>query len=561
MASNQTVDGLPTLDRNGSTGRNYLPSPVKTDSVSFASQETPKATATSSNHNRQDTVSTFQGSPIVPPTNKARTLVMCFDGTGDQFDADNSNIVEFFSILHKGDPEKQLVYYQAGIGTYTSPKIATPLVSKISKALDEAVAWNLDAHVMDGYEFLMQNYRAKDRICIFGFSRGAYTARCLAGMIHKVGLLPTCNHQQVPFAYKMYTKPDAWGWKQSNAFKKAFSIDVDIEFLGVWDTVNSVGLIPRRLPFSTSNNIVRTFRHAIALDERRAKFKANMWNRPTQDEAHLGITEQKLAKVQKKAEKESKKKKKSVHDCLRLYENRYSRINTAPTDVEEVWFSGCHCDVGGGSVSNETIPNLARIPLRWMIRECFRRESGIIFQVEGLRNIGLDPASIYPTVLPRPPPLSPIAADLLVQRRAKPPAISKNVDDHHADDHDDDTDPLRKDSEASSTADSDEILLQMTEEEHELHDALSPKYDQLKLKKTWWIFEIFPTKNRYQRSNDEWTIKKTWNLGRGRVIPRQNTNGAKVHRSVKIRMETAYEDGKKYVPKATLNLDKVIWVD
>lgn len=56
----------------------------------------------------------------------------------------------------------------------------------------------------------------------------------LAGMLHKVGLLPACNHQQVPFAYKMYKSPDAYGWKQSNEFKKAFSIDVDIEFLGVW---------------------------------------------------------------------------------------------------------------------------------------------------------------------------------------------------------------------------------------------------------------------------------------------------------------------------------------
>lgn len=53
-------------------------------------------------------------------------------------------------------------------------------------------------------------------------------------MIHKVGLLPACNHQQVPFAYKMYSQEDEIGWQQSNAFKKAFSIDVDIEFLGVW---------------------------------------------------------------------------------------------------------------------------------------------------------------------------------------------------------------------------------------------------------------------------------------------------------------------------------------
>jgi hypothetical protein len=81
---------------------------------------------------------------------------------------------------------------------------------------------------------------AGDRICIFGFSRGAYTARALAGMIHKVGLLPACNFQQVPFAYKMFTQADETGWAQSNAFKKAFSVDVDIEFIGVWLVTRSL---------------------------------------------------------------------------------------------------------------------------------------------------------------------------------------------------------------------------------------------------------------------------------------------------------------------------------
>ena len=75
---------------------------------------------------------------------------------------------------------------------------------------------------------------AGDKICLFGFSRGAYTARALAGMLHKVGLLPSYNHQQVPFAYRMYTRTDQLGWRQSTAFKKAFSMDVDIDFIGVW---------------------------------------------------------------------------------------------------------------------------------------------------------------------------------------------------------------------------------------------------------------------------------------------------------------------------------------
>ena len=82
--------------------------------------------------------------------------------------------------------------------------------------------------------------------------------------------MPACNQQQVPFAYRMYTRTDEIGWAQSTAFKKAFSMDVDIEFIGVWDTVSSVGMIPKRLPFTTSCTAVKTFRHAVRLPFSRA---------------------------------------------------------------------------------------------------------------------------------------------------------------------------------------------------------------------------------------------------------------------------------------------------
>ena len=102
--------------------------------------------------------------------------------------------------------------------------------------------------------------------------------------------MPVCNYQQVPFAYKMYITDDETGWKQSTAFKRAFSINVEIEFVGVWsvfdlslhinvlalicannvrDTVDSVGLMPRRLPFTRVDNNIKYFRHALSLDERR----------------------------------------------------------------------------------------------------------------------------------------------------------------------------------------------------------------------------------------------------------------------------------------------------
>ena len=87
-------------------------------------------------------------------------------------------------------------------------------------------------HVMGGYNFLMKNYRNGDKISIFGFSRGAYVARALAGMLTKVGLLPKDNLEQIPFAWKMYTcrKVDSL----AAGFKQTFCRSVEIEFLGVW---------------------------------------------------------------------------------------------------------------------------------------------------------------------------------------------------------------------------------------------------------------------------------------------------------------------------------------
>jgi len=121
-----------------------------------------------------------------------------------------------------------------------------------------AVASNLDVHVMQGYEFLMKNYTDGDRICIFGFSRGAYTARALSGMLHKVGLLPADNVQQVPFAYKMYTNTSTSGWEQSNLFKLTFSNDVDIHFVGVWYVSNP---FPFYLPVSLPRTFCKPLSH------------------------------------------------------------------------------------------------------------------------------------------------------------------------------------------------------------------------------------------------------------------------------------------------------------
>jgi hypothetical protein len=308
------------------------------------------------------------------------------------------------------------------------------------------------------------------------------------------------------------------------------------------DTVSSVGLIPRRLPFTTSNTIVRTFRHAVALDEHRAKFKPSLWGRadPPKTPGTASATATDAAYVHPVENSVSvAKKKKNLRAYERLYDS-YDADMVHPaqsTDVEEVWFAGCHCDVGGGSVSNDTKPNLARIPLRWMIRECFKTNSGIMFHSELLKHVGLDPDALYPEVKPRPPAL-PVGQNR-IQRIPKTSWFSKS----------------KKPSAVPAQ--------QQTEEEMELADALSPIYDQLSLAWGWWVLEFWPIRLWSHKKNSWFSwMKYGWNLGRGRIIPKHRQESVKVHRSVKLRLEAGYGDHSRYVPKASgFDEGNTVWVD
>lgn len=301
---------------------------------------------------------------------KSRTLVLCFDGTGNQFQSDkNTNVVLLFQSLVRNNPEEQLVYYQTGIGTYTPPGIMSRFGAMVARMLDEAFAWYLEEHVMGGYRFLMDSYQPGDKICLFGFSRGAYTARALAGMLHRVGLLPPRNAEQVPFAYKIFKeardemdyrrkdKNDPRG-RVSENFLKAFSRKVEVEFVGIWDTVASVGFVPRTLPNTMKNRIVRHVRHALALDERRAKFQASYWL-PSSGSTNVIDTT-------------------SPND-----------LKSKDRTVKEVWFAGGHGDVGGGWEPQTKQAQLSRIPFRWMIREAMECTDAIRWDEDALQEFGV----------------------------------------------------------------------------------------------------------------------------------------------------------------------------
>jgi uncharacterized protein (DUF2235 family) len=245
----------------------------------------------------------------------ARNIVLCLDGTSNQYAATNTNVVKLYAMLDRARND-QLSYYQPGIGTFPPPGIWGRFKRWFITRLDLAIAWLLSEHVTDAYRFLMRYYQEGDSIFIFGFSRGSYTARAVAAMIYKVGLLTQGNEELIPFAWAMFKNehnPDIY-----RGFQNTFCRPVRIHFLGLWDTVSSVGWAwaPQHFQFTMNNPAVDIVRHAVSLDERRTYFVQNLWG------------------------------------------------DKAPTDIDQVWFPGVHCDVGGGYPENES--GISAIALKWM---------------------------------------------------------------------------------------------------------------------------------------------------------------------------------------------------
>ncbi|CAN6664787.1 hypothetical protein TRVA0_036S00716 [Trichomonascus vanleenenianus] len=459
------------------------------------------------------------------PALGGRTIVVCLDGTGDKFDGDNSNVVDLVSCLKKDDPS-QVTYYQAGIGTYSSHGIT----SGISAAFDMAIGSSLGVHIKDAYRFLMETYREGDRICLFGFSRGAYTARCLAGMLHKVGLLPPYNTAQVQFAYQIYKDDSDYGWEMSTQFRKTFSMEVSVYFLGVWDCVASVGFIPRTLPLSSTNTSwVHNFRHAMSLDERRAKFKNLQWQQQDNEYYTLYMTPQgrALAKARHLAQRIRKIFSHHKEDDEKAKKKRRRAEQLHPdTDVEEVWFAGCHCDVGGGSELNNVRHKLSRIPLRWMIRQCFERNTGIIFDTTALAETGLDVHSVWPVYKKAEKPHVGPPPDMMERyfEKSLPPIHRRSTALGFG---------TQEQAEKLDVADL------LPEQAEDYFDSRARINDQLKIKKSWWLLEFWPIDLLWEISPGQWEKVVGPNRGRHRVI---RDNEPKMHWTVEQRMnEIGYE--------------------
>src|SRR5713101_213004 len=241
-----------------------------------------------------------------------KNIVICCDGTGNEISENISNVLKLYRCLRKtGKTEPhQVVFYDPGVGTLARPDPWRKAWQDTITILGLATGYGLDDNVLAGYEFLVNNYQEDDDVYLFGFSRGAYTVRVLAGLIHKVGLIAK---QQVNLAgsgltaYKQFSSDNPDGGLDLKQFTDGGAVDPGpasrddqaaqyarilsvrwptIKFVGVWDTVASV-IVPRPdrfywpslqvLAFVHRNPSIEIFRQAISIDERRRLFRLQRW--------------------------------------------------------------------------------------------------------------------------------------------------------------------------------------------------------------------------------------------------------------------------------------------
>jgi len=264
----------------------------------------------------------------------AKNIIVCCDGTGNMYGDKKTNVLKLYTALKHG--ENQITFYDPGLGTFSAPAALTIPAKKITRALGLAFGYGITRNILDGYTHILRNYQPGDKVYLFGFSRGAYTARAIAAMIYKCGLLLPGNENLLDYAVDIFkNKKDVEIYR---GFAKTFSQPCPIHFLGLWDTVKSVGWIydPFTLQFTMNNPIVKTVRHAVAIDERRCFFRQNLWGKDIADQ-----------------------------------------------DVKELWFAGVHSNVGGSYPEHES--GLSQIALKWIVDET--KKAGVKFDAKKLREV------------------------------------------------------------------------------------------------------------------------------------------------------------------------------
>jgi len=282
-----------------------------------------------------------------------KKLAIFCDGTWNQASKERTNVVKLFEATCSacvaappqtaGDP--QIAYYVKGVGT-----------RREEYWRGGAFGYGISDNIKDAYSFIVANFEAGDQLFLFGFSRGAFTARSLAGLIRNMGVLRRDQLHRVDFAYEKY-RDKACEWAPDGAeavkFRKQYSQPGEsIEFIGVWDTVGALGapygLIASWLVDKIFNcsfhdaklsSWVQNAYHALAADERRWPFRPTLMEL---NDKHRARNAAALSDPNNK-------------DKIACY--------------EEKWFPGVHSDVGGGYAETPAYPEatgLSDIALQWM---------------------------------------------------------------------------------------------------------------------------------------------------------------------------------------------------
>ena len=280
----------------------------------------------------------------------SKNIVFCADGTWDHpkspqgVTAEDTNVYKLFNCL--ATSATQVRFYDDGVGAGGLP---------IEHLVGGAFGTGLWQKIKNGYTALAHVYERGDRIFIFGFSRGAYTARSLAGMVSVCGL-PTQNFDQnlIDVAFNAYRDKDDRAALLASLAKYGMD-DAKITMLGVWDTVGALGIpaifgendpiLYGFLDTGLHPDVLNAYQ-ALAIDERRCEFKPTLWTTPP-----------------------------------------------APGQtMEQVWFAGVHCDVGGSYPET----GLSSITLDWMLTKAI--ENGIEIAPTALTYETLDPKAAIDTI-------------------------------------------------------------------------------------------------------------------------------------------------------------------
>src|SRR5579862_9399075 len=275
----------------------------------------------------------------------SKRIVFCADGTWDG-SGNNTNVYKIFKALQT--TAGQVPYYDDGVGSDGLP---------LEKLAGGAFGAGLFQKIKDGYTKIAQVYEANDEIFLFGFSRGAYTARCLAGMIAVCGL-PTADFSDavVETAFQAYRNKDQRAGLLAQLNQTCDLFDAKLTMVGVWDTVGSLGIpaifggvSPLIYGFLDTNlhpDVLNAY-HAMAIDERRVEFPATLWTPPNPP--------------------------------------------VPGQTIEQVWFCGVHCDVGGSYPDDPNGTALSDLTLAWMMSKASALGLEFVADVASKYALPMDP--------------------------------------------------------------------------------------------------------------------------------------------------------------------------